>query len=88
MGYETTRFIGAIDEEFHCIICTTVLENPVQTPCDHSFCNECISDWLSINKICPADRKPLTISDLKPPSRPFRNLWNKLDIKCDFRKAC
>lgn len=87
MGYEQTRFIAQIDDEFECWICTMVLENPVQTTCEHSFCNECINDWLSVNMTCPVDRTPITVSDLKPTSRPFRNLWNKLEIRCDFRKA-
>lgn len=86
MGYDLTRFIGEIDEEFHCSVCAMVFENPVQTPCEHLFCNECIKLWLSNNMTCPVDRKHVSHGDLKPPGRYFRNLLAKLQIKCDFRK--
>lgn len=86
MGYEITRFIGEIDDEFQCSICTMILEDPVNTPCEHSYCRECIKSWLSVNQTCPADRRPLTVLDLTKQSRPFRNLLNKLEIKCDFGK--
>lgn len=88
MGYELTRFVDEIDEELLCTICKMVLKNPVQTPCYHTFCSECIKGRLSIDedKICPVDRKPVTIGDLELQSKTFRCRLNKLDIKCDFRK--
>lgn len=85
MGYDLLRFIGDIDEEFQCSICAMVLENPVQSPCEHTFCNECIKGWLSNNRTCPSDRKALTVDDLKPVARYFRNLLNKFEIRCEFR---
>lgn len=83
MGYDLTRFSCEIHEEFICTICTSVLENPVQTPCEHFFCSECIKGWLSINNSCPVDRKQLETDDLMVPSRVLRNLLNNLDIKCE-----
>lgn len=87
MGYDVTRFKCKIDEEFLCSICTMVFENATQTPCDHAFCHTCISEWLIVNQICPVDRQPLSNEDLKPSGRLLRNLVNKLEIKCDFRKT-
>lgn len=87
MGFDTLRFIGEVDEEFHCYICSLVLENPVQTSCEHHFCRHCISEWLTVNQLCPVDREPLSQPHLKPLNRSFRNLWNKLKMKCEFRKA-
>lgn len=86
MGHDWLRFIDECDEEFLCQICTMVLENPVETPCEHFFCNKCIKDWLLIDEFCPIERNPLTAADLKAPSRLLRNLLGKLNIKCDFRK--
>lgn len=86
MGYDLTRFAEHVVDEIQCQICTLVLQNPVETPCEHFFCNECINDWLSIEKVCPVDRQPLSTADLKPPCRLLRNLLGRLDIKCDFRK--
>lgn len=87
MGYDTTRFLAEVNEEFICTICMSVLENPTQTPCEHSFCSDCINGWLSIDKTCPVDRRPLATKDLKTPGRVLRNLLNNLDVKCDFRKS-
>lgn len=87
MGYDVTRFIGKVDDEFLCQICTLVFENPVETPCEHFFCDECIKDWISVDAVCPVDRQPLTTAYLKTPNRLIRNLLGKLDIKCDFRKG-
>lgn len=86
MGYELANAIGKIDEEFQCAICTEILENPVQSPCEHIFCNECIKGWLAVDSSCPVDRIPLTITDLKSIPRYFRNMLDKLEIKCKFRK--
>lgn len=88
MGYELTRFVGEIDEEFLCSICTMVLEEPMQSKCDHLFCIECIKLWLSTDKSCPVDRGFLEFDDLRPAARFFRNLLEKFMIKCDYRKLC
>ncbi len=87
MGYELTRFIHEVDEEFQCAICLGVLQDPMQTLCEHAFCKECITKSLATNnKNCPIDRRPIRSNDLKLPARYFLNLLNKLDMKCDFRK--
>lgn len=88
MGYDITRFIDKIDEEFLCSICTMVLENPLQSFCEHMFCDVCIKGWLMLkyDQICPNDRTSLTFDQLKVPGRIIRNLLNKLNIRCDFCK--
>lgn len=88
MGYDLLRFISEVDEEFHCSICTMVLEDPVQSPCEHLFCNKCITDWLATDRRCPVDLNSFQLDDVKSLPRVFRNLLNKLEIKCDFRKRC
>ncbi|KAG4073914.1 hypothetical protein HA402_014119 [Bradysia odoriphaga] len=89
MGYEVTRFIGEIDDEFLCTICTMVLEEAIQSPCEHVFCKECIMAWLAADRSCPVDRGALQVVDLKPAPRFFRNLLVKFMIKCDFeQKGC
>lgn len=40
-----------------------------------------IEYWPSTTTVCPVDGQPLTIGDLKPPSRLLRNLLDKLIIK-------
>lgn len=33
------------EDQFTCSICLEVFENPVSTPCGHSFCQRCISSY-------------------------------------------
>ncbi|GAB1602900.1 E3 ubiquitin-protein ligase NRDP1-like [Argonauta hians] len=46
MGYDVHQFVEAIDINLVCSICGLVLENPVLTPCGHSFCFLCLETWL------------------------------------------
>lgn len=86
MGYESTRFIGELNEEFYCSICTMILEEPMQSPCDHVFCKECIKAWLATDGSCPIDRSSLEFDHLKPAVRFFCNMLDGFEMKCDFRK--
>ena len=88
MGYEVERFVNQPDEEFLCSICLGVFESPVHGPCGHTFCSKCIENWIPVNvNTCPLDKKTLHKKDLVTVSIPFRNLLNRLMIKCDFESV-
>ena len=85
MGWDVKRFVDTerIVDDLLCSICTDVIQDPVQTPCDHSFCKPCIETWLeSGNKTCPVDRIKLRKSELRTPHRITRQLLNNLIIRC------
>ena len=85
MGWDVKRFLDTerIVDDLLCSICTDVIQDPVQTPCDHSFCKPCIETWLeSGNKTCPVDRIKLRKSELRTPHRITRQLLNNLIIRC------
>ncbi|CAG2165775.1 unnamed protein product [Oppiella nova] len=85
MGYDLSRFESEVDDELKCPICCSVLEEAVQAPdCEHTFCNDCINEWLQRQTNCPVDRQPLNSTDLKPAPRVLRNFLAKLDIKCEY----
>ena len=92
MGWNIDRFLAkdTIVSEFICSICTDVVECPVQTPCQHLFCNECIRRWINAgNRTCPEDRQALTVNALKPPSRLTLQFLNKLIIRCkNYNDGC
>lgn len=49
-----------------CPICHQTFKDPVSTPCcGQSFCNGCMSKWLSAKSTCPWDRKPLRKRQLR-----------------------
>uniref|UniRef100_A0A8D9EG61 E3 ubiquitin-protein ligase NRDP1 n=1 Tax=Cacopsylla melanoneura TaxID=428564 RepID=A0A8D9EG61_9HEMI len=84
MGYELVRFIGEVDEELICSICSGVFEEPLQAPtCEHAFCKACINEWISRQPTCPVDRLPITAAQLRPAPRLLRKLLSRLVISCD-----
>merc|ERR1712176_1471060 len=61
----------AFNDEDECPICYEVpMDAPLQTPCRHIFCGECIRGILHNKAECPMCRKKVTIRQLKqPPSK-------------------
>ncbi|KAL3859817.1 hypothetical protein ACJMK2_010010 [Sinanodonta woodiana] len=82
MGYDVDRFMSPVNDDLLCSICKDVLEEPVQAPCEHAFCRQCIEGWLVHETTCPEDRQPLSISRLRPLFRYMRNDLARLNIRC------
>ena len=61
MGLDNDQFVHPerISSQLICPICTQVLDNPVQTPTDHLFCEDELLEWLSRSTMCPATNTPL-----------------------------
>lgn len=51
--------------------------------CEHAFCRNCITEWLSRQPTCPVDRNAITAANLRPVARILRNLLARLCISCD-----
>ncbi|KAL6490691.1 hypothetical protein MHYP_G00010360 [Metynnis hypsauchen] len=47
-------FLGSFlsEEQFQCSICLDIFDNPVSTPCGHSFCMNCIGCYWQGVKVC------------------------------------
>ncbi|EME39420.1 hypothetical protein DOTSEDRAFT_75189 [Dothistroma septosporum NZE10] len=48
--------ISVKDSKLLCTICWQPFTSPVQTPCKHIFCAECLVKWLTKVNSCPSDR--------------------------------
>ncbi|CAG2114043.1 unnamed protein product [Medioppia subpectinata] len=69
VGFVLTRFVDlsaietlALEDIIKCGICLQVLKRAVDTRCGHTFCHECLNQWLSrpqTTKECPECRQPL-----------------------------
>ena len=49
-----------MDEE--CSICLDIIQNPVETPCNHFFCFKCLKEWQEVEDNtprCPLCREPI-----------------------------
>ena len=82
------RFVGEVDGDLQCQICLNALQEPVDTPCGHTFCFSCIRPYQRQRKSCPVDRKPLSRTELRPSTMLVRRLLDKLLVHCPMRENC
>jgi len=76
-------YVDTVNENLMCPICRAVLVNPVTTPCDHTFCQQCIEDSLEHNESCPLDRSPMPRDKkLKRSPKIILNQLDGLEVKC------
>jgi len=77
----------SIDENLKCSICNDPFEEPVTTCCDHTFCLQCIQQWLNKHDSCPTCRQLISnIQTLIPiKTRLILNMLDGLPVKC---KSC
>ena len=83
MGLNKDQIKGDVDEDLLCGICQGVLEDALETPCQHAFCRVCITDWLARKNTCPLDNQQVHLSDLGPLHRFIRNQLAKLEVRWD-----
>lgn len=71
-----------VDDNLLCPICKMPFVAPVTTPCDHTFCFDCIKQSAETSEVCPVDRKTFRPRLVKPASRLLRNLLDGLAVEC------
>jgi hypothetical protein len=73
----------SIDEDLKCSICKEPFQQPVNTPCDHTFCQNCIEQWINEDYTpCPTCRRLLTMNSLLPATRIVVHLLDRLQVQC------
>ncbi|XP_031551618.1 TNF receptor-associated factor family protein DDB_G0290931-like [Actinia tenebrosa] len=60
MGLKPDQFVKGVDENLFCAICHEVFQDPVSCKDGHTFCKDCIHEWLKTNEKCPMDNGFLT----------------------------
>ncbi|KAF0267840.1 hypothetical protein FOG48_03080 [Hanseniaspora uvarum] len=63
------------DSLLHCNICKDILNVPVLTPCNHTYCSRCIRDYL---RNCNEKNCPLCLNDLNESSLRSELLLNEI----------
>jgi hypothetical protein len=84
MGLELELFVypERISTELICPICQGVVENPVQTPSEHLFCEEELLEWMLRSTLCPITHEPLDPETIKKPGRIISNMLSALERFC------
>ncbi|CAF3735542.1 unnamed protein product, partial [Adineta steineri] len=74
-----------IDDELKCIICHQPFHEPVTSvKCHHTFCKECITNWMRQESSCPVCRIHSNREDYQlNQSRVLRNQLDRLNVRCD-----
>ncbi|KAF3694022.1 Ligand of Numb protein X 2 Numb-binding protein 2 PDZ domain-containing RING finger protein 1 [Channa argus] len=77
-----------VDDELICHICLQPLLRPMDTPCGHTYCFHCLSNFLKEQDFCPVDRQRLQLHQCRPSSLLVRNLLDKLTVVCPHYEEC
>ncbi|XP_069780759.1 E3 ubiquitin-protein ligase LNX [Narcine bancroftii] len=77
-----------IDDDLICDICLQPLVEPMDTPCGHTYCTLCITNFLLAQDFCPMDRKPLCLMVCKKSSLLVHKLLDKVLVLCPFKEHC
>ncbi|XP_051901571.1 LOW QUALITY PROTEIN: E3 ubiquitin-protein ligase LNX [Pristis pectinata] len=77
-----------IDDDLVCDICLQPLVEPMDTPCGHTYCTLCLTNFLLTQDFCPMDRKPLCLMVCKKSSLLVHKLLDKVLVLCPFKEYC
>lgn len=86
MGRELSGYVegNAVSRHLLCSICHGVLESPVQTKCEHLFCEEELIEWLCHKTTCPVCNADIDPEDIVRAPRAIVGLIDDLCCYCDF----
>ena len=88
-GYDEERFVTTISRNFLCLICFSVLKDPVLCPRNHHcFCRGCITKHLENSRRCPTCADELTEETLIQPQKMLKDYLDELNIRCVYRDRC
>ncbi|XP_073898338.1 E3 ubiquitin-protein ligase LNX isoform X3 [Castor canadensis] len=77
-----------VDDDLMCHICLQALLDPLDTPCGHTYCTLCLTNFLVEKDFCPVDRKPVILQCCRKSNVLVNKLLNKLLVTCPFTEQC
>ncbi|KAI5623549.1 E3 ubiquitin-protein ligase LNX isoform X2 [Silurus asotus] len=77
-----------VDDELTCHICLQPLICPLDTPCGHTYCQECLTNFLVESDFCPVDRVPILLQNCRRSNVLVHKLLDKLMVLCPFTEHC
>lgn len=87
MGRDTSLFVGPVSAHLLCPLCLDVLQDPVETPCQHLFCEKELLDFYAKTgrTCCPVDNLPIDAKEIRRPGRVILSLLGELERYCDYK---
>uniref|UniRef100_A0A3Q1ALX3 Ligand of numb-protein X 1 n=1 Tax=Amphiprion ocellaris TaxID=80972 RepID=A0A3Q1ALX3_AMPOC len=82
------QYEDEVDDDLVCHICLQPLIRPLDTPCGHTYCQECLTSFLLESDFCPVCRAPLMLQSCRKPSLLVHKLLDKLTVACPFPDHC
>lgn len=82
------NYLDEVDDELTCHICLQPLISPLDTPCGHTYCEECLTNFLVESDFCPVDRVPILLQNCRKSNVLVHKLLDKLMVSCPFREHC
>ncbi|KAJ1816362.1 E3 ubiquitin ligase, partial [Coemansia sp. RSA 2599] len=56
---KSATLTGKLSEALQCTICIETFSSPHTLSCGHTFCKECLVQWLAVSMMCPTCRAPV-----------------------------
>ncbi|KAK1712103.1 TRAF-type zinc finger protein [Colletotrichum lupini] len=81
LDFSALNYVEEPDDNLLCPICKLPVITPIITPCDHTFCLECLKRHVHSSDTCPIDRTRFRARDCKT-SRLLTNILDSLVVEC------
>ncbi|XP_070543668.1 E3 ubiquitin-protein ligase LNX-like [Ptychodera flava] len=76
-----------VECDIKCSICLSFLTKPLETPCQHIYCSDCVINvFLTENKLfvnCPCCTESISCFSVKPAKLYFLNILRSLPMQCN-----
>jgi len=84
LDYELLVNPDDVSPNLLCPLCRLVFRDPVfacDSPCQCTFCHDCIHTWLYQHTTCPVDRQQMKMKDLRPHVA-MKSFIDELLVRC------
>ncbi|KAH7080507.1 hypothetical protein BKA63DRAFT_245314 [Paraphoma chrysanthemicola] len=90
--FASLEYVSVPDSNLVCLICHAPFDKPVQLPCEHYFCRDCLDHaWApqaNGRKTCPTCRLNIeTERDVRPVPKIIEHMLDELVVKCSNSRA-
>jgi hypothetical protein len=71
-----------VSKHLMCIVCQDLFNDPKRLNCGHTYCGDCLNEWIKSNKICPICRVKICQKNIGRDLIAF-NIINDMEVTCN-----